>query len=98
MRNDLNCPTMADTISPYLDVLDFRFNMTGDERTVHSFYTRNCTLLGGKSAIICKKGIAEVEYKMFANMIRDCHLEQWEAGGREYVFLSKKLVSITKVI
>ena len=91
MRGALKCPTTANAISPLLDVIEFRYNMFRDERIVQSFYTDNCTWLDSKSRIICEQENVDVEYKIFVKMIDDCHSEQWEAGARGNVSLSKKL-------
>ena len=79
MRDDLKCIKSANEIKPYLDAFEFRYNMTNDDTLLNSYFVRNCTWLGGRSARICEKGNIDVSYDLFTKSINDCHLEQLEA-------------------
>ena len=90
MREDLRCPVMAEDMEPFLDVLEFRDNMTTDAKLVHSFYSRNCSGLHDRSAKICHNGIIRVDYTLFYAMIHNCYLEHFGGGG-ENISFSKRL-------
>ena len=89
MIDNLTCPRSANKIKPYLDILEFRHNMSKDEIFVQSYYQRNCTWLGGRSARMCKQGEIYVQYETFVKLLDDCHLEKMEPARRGNASLSK---------
>ena len=91
MRDELKCPKSANEMKTYLNRLEFRYNMTKDENLVRSFYSKNCTWLGGRSASVCQIQKALVPSHVFMKIIDDCYLEITEGRGRRNVSMSRRL-------
>ena len=82
MRDELGCPRAADALSPHLDILEYRYNLTTkDEKLLQNYFSGNCTWLDSRSAKICAQSETNVELKVFTGIIDDCYLERWGAQG-----------------
>ena len=88
MRDDLNCPKSAYTMRPYLDILEFRYNISKDEVLYQNYVDGNCTWMGARTASICRESL-NVKPQVLTDIIDDCHLESSEMGD---ITLSKRLV------
>ena len=94
MADHLKCPATANDFIPYLDILEFNFNMNRDEKFVYSWIEKNCTFLNGRDANICQRvlsgGNISVKYDLFAKMINNCLLEYLKLTGAGNESLSKR--------
>ena len=94
MACDLKCPRAANDIKPHLDIMEYYFNMTKDEKFLKSFFERNCTNLSVRSAKVCQlilsRGTFLVGYDEFSKIILDCQSENLEQDGDLRELLSER--------
>ena len=86
MRGDLNCPKSAHKMRPYLENLEYRYNISNDEVLYRSYLERNCSWMGARTEGICQRSL-EVKSQVLANIIDKCYHEASLTGN---VSLSKR--------
>ena len=99
MADDLKCPRAANDLRPNLDIMEYSFNLTRDDKLVRSLFESNCTYLNGRSAKVCQlilsSGKLVVGYDEFSKIMYGCQSDHFEQGGdRRELFYGRSDTSV----